>query len=85
MNFCITRVYHEDQHTVFIDVTDDHGILHTLSFDVIDFYGLSTDEMIEEVRGGLKDKLASELNLQSLVGEVFSIDSVYRKSFAAKD
>lgn len=83
MNFCITRVYHEDQHTVLIDVTDDKGILHTLSFDVFSFYGLTADEMLTEIREGLKDKLASELQLQPLVGETFAIDNVYRKSFAA--
>ncbi len=82
MNFTITRVFHLNQNELWIDVVDDSGILHTLSFDTIDFYDLTPPEKLEEIQIALKDKLASELNMQEIVGEQITLNTIYRKSLA---
>ena len=82
MNFTITRVFHLNQNELWIDVVDDSGILHTLSFDTIDFYDLTLPEKLEEIQIALKDKLASELNMQEIVGEQITLNTIYRKSLA---
>lgn len=81
MNCIIDRIEHLDQSYATIYVNVD-GRTHVLETETRNFIDCSSAEKLDFIKRLLKEKLASELNLQELVGKQFTLDTLYRKAFA---
>lgn len=86
MNCVITKIENIDQRYVLVYVSVLHHTIithmHVLEFEARVFVGLSSDEKVDIVKRALREKLTSELNLSDLIGEQFTLDTLYHKAYA---
>lgn len=87
MNCIVTKTEMDGQDliVVYVDImdTNTHTVTsHELVFSHYVFIDCTPDEKIDIIRRALRDKMISELNIADLVGEQFTLDTLYRKAFA---